>query len=230
MSGLRDFSTETAGFRNITVKTTAYTVTTTDEKVVCTPTASMVLTLFPLNSLQGTTQAKKIIVVQNTGTANVVITPGTDTVTNVANTINASKTTFVLKPNETVSLIGRDAATDWQLSSPYPIPALLRVPFAVCVTSNGTTAVNVWSADGAPANLWIDEVYANSQDAIAGNMTLYNASSTICTIAKVTTAGTITGATTLTFASVASGAGMTINGSGTGQARLTIIGTMQTYV
>ncbi len=230
MPGMRDFVKETFQFRSVVVKTTAYTVLATDEKIQFNPTSTAVLTLPAINSFQGTTFAKKAYLIANGGTADATITPVVDTVTNVLNTINGGKTTYTLKPNESIIIEAQNAATDWSVVSPYPKPALNRVPWVVTKQTNGTTAVHIFDSNGAPADLQITEVFANALDTIASTITLTGGASTICAIAKGTTLSAIVPATTLSNVSVAAGSTLSMVGDGTGDARVTIIGTIQQYV
>lgn len=94
--------------------------------------------------------------------------------------------------------------------------------FTRTVDSNGTTAVNVFTA-GAPVACTITGVTLVALDTTATNITVENPASTVvCTIAKGVTAGALVGATTLANTSVASGAVVVVDGSSTGNARVTI--------
>jgi hypothetical protein len=229
MPGIKDFTTESHSFRNIVTKAASYTVTLSDEMVQINGTYTM--TLPPLNSLQGTLFAKKVYAFKNVNTSGLLATiaPGTNTVTAVADTIGG-KASLVIRPNETVVITGRDNSTDWLITSPYPIPALRRVPFTVVKTTNGTTAVHIFSSNGAPTDIFVDEILVNALDTIASTITITGGAQTVSAIAKGTTLSAITPATTITYPAVAAGSTFSMVGDGTGDARVTVIGTMQQYV
>jgi hypothetical protein len=167
--------------------------------------------------------------IKNFGTSNVTIQPGTNTITNVADTV-ASKAVWTLFPNEYVIIEAQETYTDWAIIDPISMPGLGRVPFAVSVNTSGTAAVNVFDANGAPVNLDITEILTNSQDTTAANVTVTNGASTVVTIAKSTTAGVVVGATTISYSAVAAGSTLTVTSSSAGGARVTLIGTTQTVL
>lgn len=92
------------------------------------------------------------------------------------------------------------------------------------VSTNGTTAVNVFGAKGAPANLTITSVWLVSQDTTAGNITLQKANGDdISVIAKGTTAGAAVYETdALTNASIPTGDAVNVVSSSAGNARVYI--------
>lgn len=60
--------------------------------------------------------------------------------------------------------------------------------------TNGTTAVQIFGAKGAPANLTITGFFVVAKDTTAGNITLEHGDGTdIAVVAKGTTAGVMTG-------------------------------------
>lgn len=69
--------------------------------------------------------------------------------------------------------------------------------FTVTTSTNGTTAVNVFGAGGAPTALTLTGAYVVSKDTTAGNITVKQAANTVCTIAKGTAASALVGATIL---------------------------------
>lgn len=77
--------------------------------------------------------------------------------------------------------------------------------FTVAVKTNGTSAVNVFSAAGAPVALTVTSVVSIAQDTTAGNITLSQASNTVATIAKGTTSGALVGGASLAHTSYAAG-------------------------
>lgn len=77
--------------------------------------------------------------------------------------------------------------------------------FSVAVETNGETAVNVFGAGGAPVALTVTSVLSVAQDGTAGNITLSQASNTVCTIAKGTNAGVPVGGVSLAHTTYAAG-------------------------
>lgn len=93
----------------------------------------------------------------------------------------------------------------------------------VVANTNGTTAVSVFGSAGLPFAITITGVYLVSQDTTAGNITVEApASTTVCTIAKGTTAGAMVGATTLSNTSVAADTNVVVDSSSAGDARVFI--------
>lgn len=213
MPGQNDFVRQTFNYRNVVTKTTTYTVLATDELVKLNPTSTFTATLPALNSFQGTTTAKKVYRFDNVGTTYATIAPGTDSVTNVANTIGG-KSTYVIKPNETVVLTGQNGATNWTIASPVPQPAGVRMTWRQWVTTGSGTVVNVFDADGAPANLTVTGVTVTKVTASATPSVIYVRAGTsgaadsalIASITPGSVAGAVVGAVVLTNTSVAKGA------------------------
>ena len=134
---------------NIVTKTSAYTALITDDQINITG-SGCILTLPSLLSFQGTMMQRKMYAVYNNGsTYDLTIQPGTNANTNVADTINA-RATFTVKPHELVVISGESNLLDWKISSPKTLPVLLRNYFTKVVTTNGTYAVNIFDANGAP--------------------------------------------------------------------------------
>jgi hypothetical protein len=213
MPGMRDFVRQTFNYRNVVTKTTTYTVLATDELIKCNGTFTA--TLPAINSFQGTTQAKKVYRFDNVSTSGTVTTiaPGTDTVTNVANTIGG-KTTYSLKANETVVLSASNGATDWVIASPVPQPAAVRMTWRQWVTLGSGAMVNAFDADGAPANLTVTGVTITKVTASATPSVIYLRAGTsgaadsalIVSITPASVAGGVVGAVVLTNTAVAKGA------------------------
>jgi hypothetical protein len=86
--------------------------------------------------------------------------------------------------------------------------------------TTGTTAVDLFSASGAPAAITIKAVIAVAQDTNAGNMVLTNGTNAVATFAKSTTAGVVTGEdgalanTSVTAADTVTVESSTTNGNG----------------
>jgi hypothetical protein len=228
MPGLLDFTTQTFSPRVITRKAASYTVLVTDELIQVNGTYTM--TLPPLDSLQGTTYARKVYKFQNVhATSTATIQPGTSAVTNVADTING-KASFALKPNEEIIIGGSEAATDWAITSPTTLPALTRASFSKVATTNGTTAVNIFDANGAPDNIVVDLVLATAHTTTgAGNITIKNGTDTLVTIAKSTTNYVTMGMVPAGFAAIAKGAICTCVTDGS-DATVVILGSAQKLV
>lgn len=94
--------------------------------------------------------------------------------------------------------------------------------FTVAVATNGTTAVNVFGAGGAPCPLTVTSVTTNALDTTAGNITLKQAANTVVTIAKSATAGTLVGNGALSNATYAAGDVCTVVSSSAGNATVII--------
>jgi len=215
---------------NIVVKTANYTALTTDDQINISG-SGVTLTLPSLLTLQGTMMQKKMYAVYNNGTTyDITIQPGTNANTNVADTIN-SKATYTLKPNETIVITGYGALLDWLVSSPQTLPNLGRNYFCKAVNTNGTTAVNVFDANGAPDNIYVDLVLATAGTVTStANITVLNATNTLVTIAKSTTAYVTMGMKPAGYQNVAKGAVMTVASDGAVDCTVVIIGSTQSYV
>lgn len=94
--------------------------------------------------------------------------------------------------------------------------------YSVAKNTNGTSPVNVFGAGGAPFPLVVTAVYLICRDNVAGNITLKQAANTVCTIAKGTVAGVMTGATGLSNDTYAKGDACTIVSSTAGDATVII--------
>jgi hypothetical protein len=92
----------------------------------------------------------------------------------------------------------------------------------VAVNTNGTAAVNVIDAAGAPCAITIKAVQVTALDTTAGNITVQQGANTVCTIAKGTTAGVITGASSLSHTAYAKGDVFTVKSSSAGNATVLI--------
>ncbi|HLI84495.1 MAG TPA: hypothetical protein VKV17_11285 [Bryobacteraceae bacterium] len=91
---------------------------------------------------------------------------------------------------------------------------LLGINFPVIVQTNGTTPVNVFSANGAPTSLTLVSAFIISLDTNAGNISLTNAGNTVFTAAKGTTAGLSVPSGALANTSFALGAAAQVVSSG----------------
>jgi hypothetical protein len=86
--------------------------------------------------------------------------------------------------------------------------------FTVAVKTNGTTAVNVFGAGGAPVALTVTSVKTVSQDTSAANITLAQAANTVVTIAKGTASGGVVGGVSLAHTVYAAGDVFTVVSDG----------------
>lgn len=87
--------------------------------------------------------------------------------------------------------------------------------FVVNASTNFTTAVNVFGVGGAPCALTVTDVTCTAKDTNAGNVIVKNATATVATVAKATTAGLLTGQVSLANTAVAQSAAFTVESSTT---------------
>lgn len=94
----------------------------------------------------------------------------------------------------------------------------------VTAVSNGTTAVSVFGSAGLDYAINITGVFLIARDTTATNITVEApAATTVCTIAKGTSAGALVGATSLSNnTSIAAGTDVVVDGSSTGIAQVFI--------
>lgn len=104
---------------------------------------------------------------------------------------------------------GTVAAPAWQQNYQY---------FMTCTTTNGTTPVNIFDANGAPCALTITGVFVIARDTTASNITPKQGSNTVCTIAKGTSTGVAVGGASLSNTAYAKGDVATVVSSGAGNA------------
>jgi hypothetical protein len=219
---------------NIVTKTANYTALVTDDEIDIGG-SGVILTLPSLLSLQGTLFPKKMYYIYNNSTAYALtIQPGTNSDTNVANTIN-SHATWVLKPLEKILISGYSNLLDWGIASPATLPVLGRNYFVVQASTSGTTPQNVFDANGAPAGLYITAVLITALDTNAGNIIVKTGTSVVNDssngTAKSVTAGLPTGAVAISNPNVASGAVCTVESSTTnGNGSVLIFGSTQALV
>lgn len=90
--------------------------------------------------------------------------------------------------------------------------------FCVATTTNGTTAIPIFTSTGTSFPFTITGVYLIANDTTASNITLSNNGNTVATIAKGTTAGAMTGATSLANTAYVAGTPITVVSSATGNA------------
>lgn len=104
--------------------------------------------------------------------------------------------------------------TEWQIAGGGK--------YSVAKDTNGTTNVDVFTSAGAPFALTITGVYVISKDTTAANITVLQGANTVCTIAKGTTAGAMTGATSLANTVYAKGDVFQVDSSTAGNATVII--------
>lgn len=90
--------------------------------------------------------------------------------------------------------------------------------FTTCTTTNATTPVNIFDANGAPSALTITGVFVIARDTTAGNITPKQGANTVCTIAKGAAAGVAVGGATLSNTVYAKGDVATVVSSSAGNA------------
>lgn len=93
------------------------------------------------------------------------------------------------------------------------------LPIPMAVSTNGTTAVNVFGTTGCPfPSLTLVGAFVTSKDVTAGNIVIKHAAGTVATIAKGTSIGVAVGPATLANATVTKGGLVTIESSSAGDA------------
>lgn len=95
--------------------------------------------------------------------------------------------------------------------------------FSIAKNTNGTTSINLFSSSGAPFPFLITAVYVIALDTTAGNITLTNNGNTVCTIAKGTTAGVLTGASSLSHTSYIANTPISILSSSAGNVTVIVV-------
>ena len=90
------------------------------------------------------------------------------------------------------------------------------------VETDGTTAVDVFGANGAPAAYTIRSIVVVALDVTAGNIVTKNGANTVATVAKGIVSGVPTGAAALANTALAAGAVFTVESSSAGNARVVI--------
>ena len=103
--------------------------------------------------------------------------------------------------------------------SEHPVDQSLVADQLRVVSTNGTTAVNVFGPNGAPFNLTITGFIVGAKDTTAGNIALKQGSTTIASVAKGTTTGAVTiEEAALSSASIPAGTPVTVVSSSAGNA------------
>jgi len=200
--------------RVIQNKAASYTVLATDDQI--NVTGAYTMTLPVISTLAASGISSKCYKIRNTdGTATVTITAGS------GDTINGLASIYLKNDEEYVVIRSDVQGKNWIVD--HPSPYSIRHYGAVAVTTNGTTAVNIFSALGAPCALNITGVMAVAKDTIAGNISITNGTNTVVSFAKSTTAGIVTGEDgTIDNPQVTSADTLTVVSSSTGDAHVWI--------
>lgn len=150
----------------------------------------------------------------------------------IADSQNAKARTAGIRPGEafqfrekqyTVSLVPYHVHNNLD-APPIPYSNISGAPqfFTVVATTNGTTNVNVFSANGAPFPMTVVSVFLIANDATAGDITVLRRSDTVCTIAKGTTSGALVGATSVSNTVYRAGDACQVDSSSAGNATVYI--------
>jgi len=107
---------------------------------------------------------------------------------------------------------------------PVPYSNISGAPqmFTVVAKTNGTTNVNVFSANGVPFPMTVVSVFLIANDATAGDITVLRRSDTVCTIAKGTTSGAMVGAGSVSNTVYRAGDACQVDSSSAGNATVYI--------
>ena len=118
-----------------------------------------------------------------------------------------------------VRLENRKLVTRAGVRHEHPVDASLIADHVKVVSTNGTTAVNVFGANGAPANITITSFVIGAKDTTAGNIALKQGSTTIASVAKGTSTGVLTiEEAALSSPSISAGTAVTVVSSSAGNA------------
>ncbi len=118
-----------------------------------------------------------------------------------------------------VRLENRKLVTRAGVRHEHPVDASLLADHVKLVSTNGTTAVNVFGVNGAPVNITITGFEVGAKDTTAGNIALKQGSTTIASVAKGTTTGAVTiEEAALASASIGAGTAVTVVSSSAGNA------------
>lgn len=113
----------------------------------------------------------------------------------------------------------RKLVTKSGLRQEHPVDNSLVTDHVKIVSTNGTTAVNVFGSKGAPYNITITGFVVGAKDTTAGNIALKQGSTTIASVAKGTTTGALTvEEAALASASITAGTVVTVESSSAGNA------------
>jgi hypothetical protein len=193
--------------------TSATTVAITDQYIKCGGSSDYSMTLFAQSVLAH--EAGFSLRLQNTGTAIVSVVPATNETVNGVNG-------YALNPGDDIHLRYERQKKNWVIAPRIRDIDQSNTCQPKIASTNGTTAVNVYGAGGAPRAMVVKDVIVTALDTIAGNILLKNGTNTVCTIAKGTSATVVVGSGTLSNTAIAKNAICTVESSTTGNARVKI--------
>lgn len=208
--GLKAFTASAFSPRTIQQKAANYTALLADDQVVAT--TAITVTLPVISTMIGGSVSKKTFKLTAAAAYNLTVSPGS------GNTVGGLASYTVL-PNTYIIIEAEAGKSDWEVIYPDNSGVVGgRDIKTVVATTNGTTAVNVWSSAGAPVALTVVSFECIAADATASNISLQNGTATVASVAKGTTANAVVGEETLANTAVAKGATFTVLSSGTGNA------------
>lgn len=194
--------------------TTTYTVTTADGYIKAGGSTDYTVTLFALSSLSN--EANWAIRINATGTGKISIAAATNETINDTNG-------YLLNPSDDVILSYDRIQKNWKVHPRYRVlDASTQPGVKVVPTTNGTTAVNVFGAGGAPRALNITAVFVGALDTTAGNIIVKNGTDTVASVAKGTSTGVFVIEEAIANTAVAAGAVCTAESSSAGNAAVFI--------
>jgi hypothetical protein len=129
---------------------------------------------------------------------------------------------YALNPGDNVIISYEYARKNWLVVPRFVTADVTDGNRCIVVNTNGTTAVDVFGAGGAPEAMTIVHGETSALDTTDSNIILTNAGDTVFTIAKGTTDGATVGQSSLANTAVAKGAAVQIDGSTAGNAAVKI--------
>jgi hypothetical protein len=199
--------------RSVRTVTAAATAAITDRHIKCGGTTDYSLTMFAESALS--IEPGFALRVQATGTGFISIVPATN------ETVNGTAG-FTLSPGDDVIITYDRPANNWRVVPKFQKIDATTSSGVKYVETNGTAAVNVFGAGGAPRAINITNVFVGALDTTAGNIVVKNGTDTVVTIAKGTTDTAMVHQTSIANTAVAKGAVCTVESSTAGNAGVTI--------
>ena len=223
---LSNFITPSFNPRVVKIKAASYTALAGDDEIRVN--GAYTVTLPAISTLAASGIGQKTYKIKNIHATSTVTISCNSADTIEDGSSGGSTTVYIPKQNDYYILEADLAASQWKLRFPTPLikkenlPAHMRC-FTKVVSTNGTTAVNVFTANGCPNALTITGISAVAKDTVAGDISLTNGSDTVSSFAKSQTAGVVTGEDgDLANTAYTAGNTLTIVSSTTGNARVTI--------
>lgn len=189
--------------------TTTYTATISDGHIKAGGTTDYTVTLFALSALDN--EANFALRIQATGTGVISIVAATN------ETINGTNG-YLINPGDDITITYDRIQKNWKVNPRYRTLDASTQPGCKVVETNGTTAVNIFGAGGAPRALNITAVVVGAQDTTAGNIIVKNVAATVASVAKGTTTGVMTVEEAIANTAVAAGSVCTVESSSAGNA------------